>query len=1191
MNTAALKRFSQKARDILIEGVQARIKYWGFDSKGNVTEKPEQVGGGVFFRGEGIDDPSLYKKWIALEKSVKTHGVKHVAEEVAYTWFNRLMAIRILAKNGYIPPQLEYESELLHVPMIVGNARRGQFPEMTAEERTILNEILKDDSAETQQFTLLITAYCHSNKLLRRVFGRIDDYTEILLPQNILSGNGFIQLLNNNGFISEEDYQKPELIGWLYQFYISEKKDEVFENFKKNKKAEVEDIPAATQIFTPNWIVKYMVQNTVGRIWLDLIPDSNIKSSMDYLVENPDASDRDPIISEVAELKLLDPACGSGHILVEGFDLLFAMYTEEGYSTREATREILRKNLYGLDIDLRASQLANFALLLKAAAKDPNILEEDIVPQVYAMPEPYEFSDECVKTFLDDEIQYEKELRKALTLMQQSQNLGSIMKFDISHEMRNCLLTQLSYWEKRRNTISNLFLKEEFDYLFSYIRIILLLTNKFETVAANPPYMGSGNMNAELKDYVNKYYPEGKSDLATVFIQFFKYITTEKGMYSFITPPSWMFLSTYKNLRKEIIEEVKIESLLHLSRGVFGADFGSVSTVIKKEVNPESKGVYYRLVERTFQEFDQNHLRILFLKAKENHNFRYLFAEYTKDTKEIKHNDKGALIYYDQISQSKFIEIPKWRLGYWVNDKFLNVFNNSDELSTISYSDGKNVTGNNEKYIRFLWEVNWNKVGITKKWMLMTKGGEYRKYYGNTINIIDWSEDARLFYRKSKTGRLISEYLWYLKGITWSKIASKGSSFRYLQNECTFDEVNITFNDEKYIPLFLSFLNSKIPYEIFKIFNPTYSLQTENVLELPITKQLLQMCNNEKLLVQIKISKLDWDSRETSRDFQENEIIKQQKSSIEEAYQLYLQYWTEQFTKLHDNEVELNRIFIDIYGLQDELTSEVKLKDLTILQEELDYNALGEFTEMEQLPDPLRLPIKADEVMKQFLSYAIGCIMGRYRLDQPGLHIAHPNPSKEELLPYNYRKKRFLIDEDAIVPLMDASCGFADNALHRVKSLIRQVCGIETEIENINFLESSLGKDLESYLVKDFWNDHCRRYQKRPIYWLFSSPNGAFQVLVYMHRMNKYTVDKIRSNYLLKHIQSLTIRRELLENESANLDRNGQKELIKITKDLEECRAYDLILKNVADKQIEFDLDDGVKVNYEKFDDVVAKIK
>lgn len=1168
MNTAALKRFAQQARVILIEGVRARLVYWGFDTKGNVTERPVNGDGGVFFRGEGIDDPTLYKKWTALEKAIKTHGVAHVAEEAAYTWFNRLMAIRILAKNGYIPPQLEYESDRLQVPVIVGNARRGQIPRLTLEERNQLEILLKDDSAETRQFSLLITAFCRTNKLLHRLFGRLDDYTELLLPQNILSENGFIMLLNNNGFISAEDYRQVELIGWLYQFYISEKKDEVFKGFKNKKKAEAEDIPAATQIFTPNWIVKYMVQNTVGRLWLDLNPESPIQSDMAYLVDNPDAAHSKPLISEVAEIRLLDPACGSGHILVEGFDLLFAMYTEEGYSKREATREILRRNLYGLDIDLRAAQLANFALLLKAASKDPAILDEEITPQVYAMPEPYEFSDECVRTFLGEDTQYAETLQEALALMRQSQNLGSVMKIDLTTDMRVCLQTQLAYWEKRLSTINHLFLKEEFDYLLPYIRIILLLTQQYEAVAANPPYMGSGNMNTELKEYLSKKYPDSKSDLFAVFVEAMINFNKEHGKLGCITMESWMFLSSYEKLRKKVIENYYIASLAHFGWHIIGIAFGTVAMILNKEKTGNKLGEYSHL---TINDVDRER------------NIPFVFPK----------KDNGRFAH---ISQSNFEKIPGSPIAYWVSEKIINTFNT---LSLDNYCKPSKGMMPGSDYLRYIWEVSSQNITFSvtshqeslqknEKWYPYFKGGGFRRWSGNREYVVDYQFDGK----RVKDGDR-NPSLYFKDNINWSKISAGLFSARngvvgglYDDAACqcyVFDHTNYNY--------ILGLLNSKVTQTVLWTISQTFNYIASEISKIPYrendnkerTSTIVQSC--------ISISNIDWDSRETSWDFQENEIIKQQKATIDKAYRSYLQFWTGQFAQLHANEVELNRIFIDIYGLQDELTPEVKLKEITILQEELDYNVLGELTEMKQLPDPSILPLKSDEVMRQFISYAIGCAMGRYRLDRPGLHIAHPKPSEEELASYAYNHEAFQIDEDAIIPLMDASCGFADNALVRVKALIRQVWGMDAEIENINFLESSLGKDLEGYLVKEFWKDHCRRYQKRPVYWLFSSPKGAFQVLVYMHRMSKYTVEKIRSNYLLKHIHNLTARLESLEKTSATLDRREQRELTKIAADLEECRAYELLLKNVADHQIEFDLDDGVKVNYAKFEDVVAVIK
>ncbi|KAB2820442.1 MAG: class I SAM-dependent DNA methyltransferase, partial [Paludibacter sp.] len=437
MNTNQLKLFAQKARIMIRGGVSRQLRYWGFDDKGNVECRPEKVEGGVIHREEVMDDPGIQKRWEALHSAVRHQGFDAVVEEAAYTWFNRLVAIRILAKNGYDLPQLEYGAEGSQLPQLLQRARRGQYSFLSADEQKRLKPILADYTKETQAFAILLIGYCHSNALLNNVFGRLDDYTELLLPADMLNENGFIHFLNITTAISDDDYKKVELIGWLYQFYISEKKDEVFRQFKKNKKAEAKDIPAATQIFTPNWIVKYMVENTVGKIWLDKHPDSPLKEWMKYLVERPEQPLGDPLINEVSELKLLDPAVGSGHILVEGFDLLYAMYEEEYYMPEEAVESILRNNLFGLDIDLRAAQLARFALLMKAASKYPGILQKNIMPRVYAMPEPAPFSRQEVLDFLGTEgLKLEDKLSRALQLMQQAQNLGSTMQFEFSEAER-----------------------------------------------------------------------------------------------------------------------------------------------------------------------------------------------------------------------------------------------------------------------------------------------------------------------------------------------------------------------------------------------------------------------------------------------------------------------------------------------------------------------------------------------------------------------------------------------------------------------------------------------------------------------------------------------------------------------------------------------------------------------------------
>jgi type II restriction/modification system DNA methylase subunit YeeA len=1173
MNTSALKRFAQQARNILISGVGKQLIYWGYDPDANqFAIEPQQLFGGMLFGDRMIDDPTVYPKWLALKKAVAAKGINQVVEEAAYTWFNRLMAIRILAKNNYIVPQLEYTGAATRTPAIVLNAKRGITPLLDDVQRKLLARLLDDDRLETDQFTLLITAYCHQNKLLQRVFGRLDDYTELLLPSDILAVNGFIDLLNTTDAITDEDYRQVELIGWLYQFYISEKKDEVFKKFKKKKKAEAEDIPAATQIFTPNWIVKYMVQNTVGRLWLDLNPDSRIRETMKYLVEPEtehsstigEAADGAPIISEVAQLKLLDPACGSGHILVEGFDLLYAMYREEGYSAAESVRSIFENNLFGLDIDQRATQLSNFALLLKAAAKDRTILDRDLLPHVYAMPEKDVFTHGEVLEFLSSaNSAHVNALYNALELMQQSQNLGSIMKFTFSDAALDAIVKQTAAW--RSNSELDLVQQDLWKRLTPYLQVLQVLTTKYEAVAANPPYMGGGNMNDSLKEYVNTKYSKSKSDLFSVFMEVCMNSCQHAARMGMINMHSWMFLSSFEALRKYIIETYYVENMLHLGPRTFDELSGEVvqnTAFVLQKNKSEKAGVYFRLVDGGNSTAKQQ----MFLKG-EN--------------------------CYPNISQANFEKIPGSPIAYWVSEKIIKIFS-YDLIKNISDAKQGIATGNNDYFLREWHELSIRKISFHNKktkWYPYRKGGTNRKWYGNFSLVVNFENDGfEIKNYKDENGKLKSRpqnlNYQFKEGLTWSLTNSGTFSLRYAPENFIFDVNGMTLfpynsNDFFYI---LGVFNSKVGNAILKIINPTMAFQSGDIESVPFIRSSI---NTSFVEQNISFSKADWDSRETSWDFETHPLIQADQDSLQSAYQVWESKVMHDFYQLHANETELNRIFIEIYGLQEELTPEVKLKDITILQEELDPKVFGEATE------PVgALPIKQDVVMRQLISYLMGCLMGRYRLDKPGLHIAHPNPTSEEIVAYAYNNHTVAIDEDGIIPLMDSSCSFADNALIRLKFLLEVQWGDDKQmVETINFMEAALGKDLETFLVKDFWKDHCSRYQKRPIYWLFASPKGAFQVIAYMHRMNKYTIDKIRSKYLLVHIRNLENQLSALQADNASLNREQSKRMEKVRADLDECRAYDLLLKDVADQQIEFDLDEGVVVNYAKFAGVVVPIK
>ena len=547
MNT---KTFAQQSRALLMEGVANKLLYWGFNINGSTSDEPNPVAGGYTFRGKVFDDETVPKLWKSLHQAIKTKGVDVVKEEAAYTWFNRMMALQIMAKNDYLDTQLAYVPGMANTPQILQKARQGQYAFLSSKEQERLKRIITDFSKEQEAFALLLVGYCHSNKMLNNVFGKLDDYTELLLPDNMLQDSGFLHLLNTTDAISDDQYQEVELIGWLYQFYISERKDEVFASFKKKKKAEAKDIPAATQIFTPNWIVKYMVQNTVGKIWLDKNPNSKIKPSLKYLVENDSESASEPIISEVSQLTLIDPAVGSGHILVEGFDLLFQMYMEEYYTPEEAVESILKNNLFGLDLDDRAAQLATFAILLKAAKQYRDVFTKGWLPNVYAMPEYAAFNDQEIKDFLGSEgTAYEKELKLALSLMEQSKNLGSTMKLSLNEDSRALI-------EKRFDEIKNTDFRDinteiVYQKIKIFIPVLLTLTKKFASVVANPPYMGSGNMNDGLKKYIDSKYMLTKGDLCTVFMDCAYEFLIKNGKYAMINQTSWMYKTTFLGLLQQ----------------------------------------------------------------------------------------------------------------------------------------------------------------------------------------------------------------------------------------------------------------------------------------------------------------------------------------------------------------------------------------------------------------------------------------------------------------------------------------------------------------------------------------------------------------------------------------------------------------------------------------------------------------
>lgn len=1175
MNTNNIKSFAKRARINLTKAVAQRIQYWGFNENGTPTQEPEKVAGGYMYMGEVSTDTTLIEKWNSL-KDILSSGkdaVKDTIEEVAYTWFNRLVAIKVLEESGFINPVLAFR-EGSRIPEILRQAKAGQHSITHSGEINSLQEALRENNDE-KALAILLKDFCNKNYLINNTFGRIDDFTQILLPNNLLAQDGFLAMLNDKNNISDEDYKQVELIGWLYQFYISDKKDEVFDGFKKNKKARAQDIPAATQIFTPRWIVNYMVQNTLGKTYLAYEQDSELKKEMTYLVETQGKENIAPIISDITELSLIDPACGSGHILVIGLEWLYKAYIEQGYTPKAAIENILEHNLFGLDIDTRAVQLARFAVLIKAAmllegritGQGKTFLQnQPKTPYIYKFPRAYSgFDKQNINLFTEGK--YTDELLAVLSNLQQGKNIGTALKITLTPEVRQHLKTQYQKWVEQESTTTNIERVVLWKYLKNYIEVALTLTQKYTAVVANPPYMGQKNMNAELKTYLDKHYPMTKSDLFAVFMEVCLGLNIPKGRMGMINQHSWMFLSSYENYRNHLLRNYGIENMLHLGARTFeelsGEVVQSTSFVIANENLPNAKANYYRLVDdRNNEEKEKSFL------AKNN--------------------------FYPHIPQTNFDKIPGSPIAYWVSDKVIEAFENPKlgEFSTLFQGI---ITGDNGKLLKLWWEINNNQIEFNLKdiqffnekkfWLPYNKGGKSLKWYGNKDYVVNFKQKGENFVRPRT--RFISYY--FKPCFSWDYISSTTVTARIFDKSFLWDVAGSSCfpKDKNEIPYFVALINSKIGNYFLKILNPTINNQVEDLSVFPI-----KIGNNLKVKKiaeeNIAISKKDWDSRETSWDFVGNPLIAQGKASLTEAYQSWEQEVMQDFRQLHQNEEALNRMFINLYGLQEELSPEVALKDITILQEEL---VLGENGEISTNPQV---------VIAQLVSYLVGVLLGRYRLDRGGLHIAHPNATEQETAAYFVENTaepfQMAIDNDAILPLMGKACTFPDDAVRRIENLIQHIWGEKSQIANINFIESCLGMKLEKYLTEKFFDYHKANYSKKPIYWLFCSNSkkphqSAFRVLVYMHRMDAYTVNKVMRQYLHPHQEHIRKEYEDLKGRETNLSREEAKRLDALPKLIVELKDYNERLKQHADQQIAIDLDEGVTQNYAKFKDILALIK
>ena len=1163
MDKNAIKKFAVWARTELIARVSLKGVEYGITEKKIEDANVDSVGGKVLTADEK-------KQRQALIDEINDKVYKQVMEEVAYIWFNRFSALRFMEVNGYLPSHVRVftDEENNFKPQIITEAIHLDLDGLDMEK---VYE-LKDAEKTEELYKYLLIVQCNAlNKILPGMFQRLSDYTELLLPDNLLREGSVIQQMIE--LIPEDDWKDAvQIIGWLYQYYNSEKKDDVFAALKKNVKITKENIPAATQLFTPDWIVRYMVENSLGRLWLEghpdvkeqLLPTEEEQSA--YAAGNRDPEDikwhyyleeaeQEPEVqAQLAEirkeyaaltpdqLKVIDPCSGSGHILAYMFDVLMKIYESYGYTTREAVASIVENNLYGLDIDDRAAQLAYFAVMMKARQYDRRFFSRSIQPHVYAIVESNHVDKFAVDYFCNGDAKLTAAMDTIISELHDAKEYGSILT--VTPQDWSALYGRFAEISEDINMSRETALRE----LLPLVQVAEALAQKYDVVVTNPPYMGASNMNSKLNDFIKRNYADYKSDFFSSFVIHCSEMTKESGYCGFFTPYVWMFIQSYEKMRNYLYNQTTVETLIQFEYSAFEEATVPVCTFAFQNRHIQKKGCYLRLVDfRGGMEVQRQKT----LEAIENHDCGF---------------------YYEQNADN-FSKIPGSPVAYWLSDVVFNVFDKSKEsIRNFAFGEGKNVTTNNAKYILFAWEVNKKDIGaFDYKWLPCAMGGDYRKWYGNIVNVIDWSLEARSFYKTNQAGRIIREEFWDMSGVTWGKISSASPSFRYLDNKQMYQETAVLQENKNDTLMVLSVLNTKVAQFFLSFLAPTLNFQLQDICSIPLPDQLKAVKTEAMEIGKncVSESKKDWDSFEISLDFQHHPLLRKV-SAIAEAFTQWQTECDDRFNQLKANEEELNRIFIDIYGLQDELTLGVEDKDITVRKADLGRD------------------------IRSFISYAVGCMFGRYSLDVDGLAYAGGEWDVSKYV-------SFAADKDNIIPICDDEY-FEDDIVGLFVGFVKTVYGADTLDENLEFIANALGgkgqpKDvIRNYFLNDFYSDHCKIYQKRPIYWLFDSgKKNGFKALIYMHRYQPDTIARIRTDYV--HEQQARYRTAItdLEQRIANASTGERVKLNRKLTTLQaqdtEIRTYEEKIHHLADQMISIDLDDGVKKNYAIFQDVLAKIK
>ena len=1355
MDKTAIKNYAIWARTKLIEDIKYKASLLGITEKGIADALPQSTTQEQYF-DIGTREPYAIRGVQIAQRRSLAEAIKKKAqesdyltaynsiiEEVAYTWFNRFIAVRFMEVNDYLPCKIRVLSAVdgRQEPDIVQNPFDAKLDYTSAEEELISQHQMNNEGDKL--FNMLFVKVCNDlSKVLPQLFEAEQDYTELLLNISYTDQDGLIYKLVHD--IPEDNFDvnavdeegKPvgqvEIIGWLYQYYNTEPKNETFALLKKNVKITKERIPSATQLFTPDWIVRYMVENSLGRLVISgqLVVDSGqsivdseeeriakekeLAERFDWKYYLPEAKQDADVREQLNQLttnnyspetiKVIDPCMGSGHILVYAFDVLMQIYTQMGYTDKDAVLSILENNLYGLDIDKRAFQLAYFAVLMKARQYHKFILKKQPQCHIYAIAESNGINMKHLAYFGAQLDELAKpvalnQMQELIATLHDAKEYGSIISVaDYDWDLLHQFAAEFDI-NGEMNLFDSFGIEATQQRLQELVAVGEVLAQKYEVVVTNPPYMGASNMNPKLNEFIKQKYADYKSDFFSAFIIRASEMSKQEGYCGFFTPYVWMFIQSYEKLRKYLYSKATIETLIQFEYSAFEEATVPVCTFAFKNSYINKKGCYLRLVDfRGGMEIQRQKT----LEAISNHNCGF---------------------YYEQCSDN-FAKIPGAPVAYWLSNRIYDIFNNKDsDMKKYCLGEGKNVTTNNAKYILNIWEVAEYKVGaFNLKWLPCAMGGEYRKWYGNIVNVIDWSIEAQSFYRKNKAGRIIRKEFWNMFGVTWGKISSGRSSFRFLNFNQMYQETAILQKSKRDTLCALAILNSKISSFFLDFLSPTINFQLQDICNIPVLKNAEIDDDIVDLAKQnISLSKSDWDSFETSWDFTKHPLIVTSDqcivnsedsantqlttihyplATISQAYQRWEEETNARFTQLKANEEELNRIFIDIYGLQDELTPEVEDKDVTVRKADLQRD------------------------IKSLLSYAVGCMFGRYSLDVEGLAYAGGEFSDQwvvisdqcyrrevvekyvaqelqraygmaevnvadgrdlssseviaergviftfgsdekssgvdsikyrrgtskklyegicelsfnserikcgignaaydlcspeilnaitsgsgvelvqrgwqdadsidwQTIHYTLKTNHYGADEDNVIPITDEDY-FEDDIIGRLIAWLKVVYGAETLEENLRFIADALGtsgdtarQKIRNYFLKDFFKDHCKIYQKRPIYWLYDSgKQNGFKALIYMHRYNADTSGQVRAEYLGKmeetYESEINRMQDIMDNGAGREVALAGKRKEKLQKQLHECRDYDAVLGHIALAGIAIDLDDGVKVNYVK---------